>query len=185
MDLAVDGVAHTLVAGSGVFSHEHVDTGTAVLIQHAPKPVAGGTFLDLGCGYGPIACAVALRVPDATVWAVDVNERALGYAAANAERLRLPGVRAAFPEDVDPAVRFDAIYSNPPIRVGKAALHTLLLDWLPRLAPGGAAYLVVHRNLGSDSLQRWLGEQGFPCDRLVSVHGFRVLRVRPRDGGAS
>lgn len=178
--LTVGGQRHELLAATGTFSHEHVDAGTAVLIENMPEP-AGETFLDLGCGYGPIACAVALRAPQATVWAVDVNERALHYAATNAERLGLAGIKVAAPEGVDPEVRFDAIYSNPPIRVGKAVLHAMLNDWLPRLAPGGAAYLVVHRNLGSDSLQRWLAGEGYVCERLVSVEGYRVLRA---SGGA-
>jgi 16S rRNA G1207 methylase RsmC len=77
------------------------------------------------------------------------------------------------PEDV----AFDAIWSNPPIRVGKQALHALLVRWLARLADGGRAHLVVGKNLGSDSLQRWLTEQGWPTERMASERGFRVLRV--------
>ena len=54
---------------------------------------------------------------------------------------------------------------------------------LPRLAPDGVAYLVVQKNLGSDSLQRWVeGELGLPCTRLASSKGFRVLAVRPAPG---
>jgi 16S rRNA G1207 methylase RsmC len=75
-------------------------------------------------------------------------------------------------------VRFDEIWSNPPIRIGKEPLHALLLTWLPRLAPGGRAVLVVGKNLGADSLQRWLGEQGYPTTRLASAKGFRVLEAR-------
>jgi hypothetical protein len=67
---------------------------------------------------------------------------------------------------------------NPPIRIGKAALHDLLLGWLDRLTPDGRAVLVVGRNLGADSLQRWLGEQGFPTDRLASKRGYRLLQAR-------
>ncbi|HEU0130332.1 MAG TPA: methyltransferase [Mycobacteriales bacterium] len=173
----LDGVTRVLHASSGVFSQDRLDPGTEVLLRHAPRPPAEGTLLDLGCGYGPIACALAIRSPAATVWAIDVNERALRCTAANAERLGLPRVRAAFPEDVPDGVTFAAIYGNPPIRIGKAALHDLLLRWLARLAPGGAAYLVVHRNLGSDSLQRWLLGEGFACERLHSENGYRVLRV--------
>ena len=65
---------------------------------------------------------------------------------------------------------------------GKAALHQLLLTWLPRLNPGGRAVMVVGKNLGGDSLQRWLGEQGYPTERLASAKGFRVLESR---GGAA
>ena len=165
------------VAG-GVFSPGGLDKGTAVLFDEVPDPPSSGTFVDLGCGWGPVALRLALLAPDADVWAVDVNERALDLTRRNAAALGLERVRAVTPEDVPADLRVDLLWSNPPIRVGKAALHGLLRAWLPRLAPGGEAYLVVQRNLGSDSLQRWVTtELGLPCDRHASSRGFRVLRV--------
>ncbi len=86
--------------------------------------------------------------------------------------------RAVLPEQVEPTATYDEIWSNPPIRVGKQVLHDLLLTWLPRLAPGGRAVMVVGKNLGADSLQRWLGEQGWPTTRLASAKGFRILETR-------
>ncbi len=168
------------VAG-GVFSPGSVDKGTAVLLAQAPEPPAGGTFLDLGCGWGPVALTLGLRSPAATVYALDVNERALDLCRRNAAALGLTGVHAVTADELPDAVAFDLIWSNPPIRVGKAALHTLLGTWLPRLAPDGVAYLVVQKNLGSDSLQRWVADElGLACARLTSVKGFRVLEVRHR-----
>jgi 16S rRNA G1207 methylase RsmC len=163
----------------GIFSPGGLDKGTVVLLDDAPVPPATGTFLDLGCGWGPIALDLALRAPDATVWALDVNERALDLTRRNAAALGLDGVRATTADGIPDEVRFDLIRSNPPIRVGKAALHELLRTWLPRLAPSGVAHLVVQRNLGSDSLQAWIGsELQMPCTRLSSSKGFRVLEVR-------
>lgn len=176
--LVVDGRELLLASDTGVFSADRIDAGTSVLLQHAPPPPARGTVLDLGCGYGPIACALATRSPGADVLAVDVNARAVALTQANAERLGLPRLRALAPDDVDPALRFAAIYSNPPIRVGKTALHDLLTQWLDRLTPDGCAYLVVHRHLGSDSLQRWLAERPYAVERLASVRGYRILGVR-------
>jgi 16S rRNA G1207 methylase RsmC len=161
----------------GVFSHGRLDTGTAVLLHDAPDLPEAGDFLDLGCGAGPLALTMARRRPAATVWAVDVNERAVELCGRNAGRLDLTNVRAVLPGDVPADVRFGAIWSNPPIRIGKDALHALLLEWLPRLSPDGAATLVVGRNLGSDSLAAWLGDQGLPTQRLISRKGFRLLRV--------
>ena len=166
---------------SGVFSPGGVDKGTAVLLREAPAPPGSGTFLDLGCGWGPVALTLALRAPEASVYAVDVNERAVDLTARNAAALGVARLHATTPDGVPADVTFDLIWSNPPIRVGKAALHDLLLDWLPRLAPGGEAYLVVQKNLGSDSLQRWLAEvlgAGYAVDRHSTSKGFRVLRVR-------
>ena len=167
------------VAG-GVFSPDRLDQGTTVLLTHVPAPPAEGTFLDLGCGWGPIALSLGLLRPQATVWAVDVNARARDLTAVNAAALGLSGVQIAAPDEVPGDVRFDVIWSNPPIRVGKDVLHRMLHTWLPRLVPGGSAYLVVAKNLGSDSLQRWLVEQ-FPAldtTRLTSVRGFRILQVQ-------
>ncbi|MBJ7358795.1 methyltransferase [Nocardioides sp.] len=167
-----------LVSGSGVFSRGRLDPGTAVLFRETAPP-SGGRVLDLGCGYGVIGLAVAAAAPDAVVAGVDVNERAVLLANENAASLGLADrFRASTPEAVDPEATYDEIWSNPPIRVGKAALHDLLLAWLPRLAPGGRAVMVVGKNLGADSLQRWLGEQGWPTERLASAKGFRVLETR-------
>jgi 16S rRNA G1207 methylase RsmC len=168
----------TVRTAPGIFSPDGLDKGTAVLLREVPGPPPTGDLLDLGCGWGPVALTLALRSPAARVWAVDVNERSLALTAENARSLGADGVRAARPGDVPDDVRFAAIWSNPPIRVGKQALHDLLLTWLPRLTPGGRAVSVVGKNLGADSLQRWLGEQGFPTQRLASAKGFRVLETR-------
>ena len=168
----------TLVSGSGVFSRGHLDHATAVLFRET-EPPAQGQFLDLGCGYGVIGLALAKAVPLANVTGVDVNERAIALANENARSLGVEGrFVACLPEAVPADATYDEIWSNPPIRIGKPALHDLLLTWLPRLAPGGRAVLVVGKNLGADSLQRWLGEQGYPTKRLASAKGFRVLESR-------
>jgi 16S rRNA G1207 methylase RsmC len=184
LTLTLAGRQVTVQTASGTFSPEGLDRGTAVLLREAPAPPPQGTLLDLGCGWGPIALTLGLLSPGATVYAVDVNERSLGLTRANAVALGLDGVRATEPDGIPESVSFDLIWSNPPIRVGKAALHDLLLRWLPRLAPGGAAYLVVQKNLGSDSLQRWLAEQlpgdTYAVSRLTSDKGFRVLEVSRR-----
>ena len=167
-----------LTSGSGVFAVGRLDVGTAVLFRETEPPTAR-TYLDLGCGYGMIGLALAVAVPGSVVRAVDVNERAVLLAAENAAALGVADrVTAATPAEVPADETYDEIWSNPPIRIGKEALHALLLTWLPRLAPGGRAVLVVGKNLGADSLQRWLGEQGWPTARLSSAKGFRVLEVR-------
>lgn len=177
VDVVLADVAFTLATDRGVFSHGHVDSGTLLLLQQAPTPAATGDLLDLGCGAGPIAVALAKRSPAATVWAVDVNERARDLTAANAARNGLDNVRVVAPDGVPDEVVFSTIWSNPPIRIGKDALHELLLAWLGRLTPDGDAVLVVQKHLGADSLQRWLGEHGHPTERIASRAGFRLLRT--------
>ena len=167
----------TLVTDRGVFAAGAVDAGTKLLLLVAPPPPAAGDLLDLGCGYGPIALTMAARAPGATVWAVDVNERARALCAENAAAAGLANVRVVAPGEVPAGVHFAAIWSNPPIRVGKAVLHDLLDQWLRRMAPAGRAALVVQRHLGADSLAAWLGGQGWTVRRLASRQGYRVLDV--------
>jgi 16S rRNA G1207 methylase RsmC len=179
------GRAYTLAASSGVFSADRLDQGTAVLLRKAPLPdeQTRGTLLDLGCGYGPITAVLATCAPQVQVVAVDVNARARELALRNAEALGVAGrVRVAAPDEIGPQVTFDQIWSNPPIRIGKAELHELLRRWLPRLAPAGVAWLVVARHLGGDSLQAWLTGEGWQVDRHASQKGFRVLRVTRPSG---
>ena len=166
-----------LATNAGVFSPGRLDPGTRLLLDEAPAPPPGGDLLDLGCGYGPIACVLAKRAPGATVWAVDVNERARELCARNATAAGLPNVRCVTPDDPSVPPRLAGIWSNPPVRIGKAALHELLSAWLGRLAPGGQAYLVAGRNLGADSLHRWLAEQGWPVTRRAARNGYRLLQV--------
>jgi 16S rRNA G1207 methylase RsmC len=162
----------------GVFGSRAIDLGTLTLLKEAPLPPVDGNLLDLGAGYGPIAIALARRSPRARVWAVDVNQRAIELTRANAETAKTPNVVACLPDEVPDDVRFAAIYSNPPVRVGKAQLHELLERWLPRLAPGASAYLVVQRNLGADSLATWLAAQGWTVQRIKSKKGYRILGVQ-------
>jgi 16S rRNA (guanine1207-N2)-methyltransferase len=179
------GRALELRTQGGVFSSERLDIGTAVLLSRVPSPASSGALLDLGCGWGPIAIAMKLRSPQADVWAVDVNERALALAADNA-RIADISIKSASPQGIPAGLRFATIWSNPPIRIGKPALHTLLEQWLPRLEPGASAWLVVAKQLGADSLQDWIAERfaadGLTVRRAATDRGYRVLEVRSAPG---
>jgi 16S rRNA G1207 methylase RsmC len=179
--LTLPDLSCTLATDRGVFAREAIDPGTKLLLLEGPRPAAGerGALLDLGCGYGPIAVTLARRAPASQVWAVDVNERARELCRRNAEGCQVgEQVVVAAPAEVPDEVRFAGIWSNPPIRVGKPALHEILLHWLPRLDVGASATLVVNKNLGADSLARWLDAEGWPNDRLASRGGYRLLGVR-------
>ncbi len=170
----------TVQTSGGVFSPDHIDTGTKVLLRHLNLAPNFGNLLDVGCGWGPIALSLAIAYPETTVWAVDVNERSLELTRANAQRLGLNNIKVCHVDDVPADVRFESIWSNPPIRVGKDALHGILEHWLPRLLPHGEAFLVVQKQLGADSLQAWLAnrfEGSHEVERIDTDKGFRVIRV--------
>ncbi|MDR8017968.1 class I SAM-dependent methyltransferase [Nesterenkonia aerolata] len=189
IDVVLEGHRRTVVTAGGIFSPEGIDRGTQVLLRHAPDPAAAGHLLDIGCGWGPIALTLALRSPEATVWAVDVNERARLLCAENAARLGLDNIEVMAPEQVPSGVRFETIWSNPPIRVGKQVLHDLLQLWLPRLADDAEAWLVVQKNLGADSLLTWVRSmlasvgEDFTADRPETDKGYRLLRVSRQSRG--
>ena len=179
VELVLPDVSLRLTTDRGVFAAAGVDPGTKrLLLDGPPLPAGRADFLDLGCGYGPIALTMAKRAPNAMVWAVDVNRRALELCASNAKANRITNIRVCQPEEVPDEVRFAVILSNPPIRIGKVALHELLLRWLDRLTDDGHAVLVVQHHLGSDSLARWLDENAWPTRRLSSRAGYRLLEIR-------
>jgi len=180
IEVTLDGRRLSLTTARGVYSPDRLDLGTAVLLAGAPDPSPTGDLLDIGCGWGPISLTLALRSPRARVWGVDVNRRALDLARANAVAAGVGNVTFCEPDEVPADLRFATIWSNPPIHVGKPALHALLEQWLPRLADDGVAHLVVQKHLGSDSLQKWLNAQdwGLVCTRLSSAKAFRILEVR-------
>ena len=174
----IRGTRHTVTTASGVFSADRLDKGTQVLLDRVPDPPESGLLLDLGCGWGPIALALADAAPGATVLAADVNERAVDHAAAAGHANIHAAEATALAAELEGSGAYvDLIWSNPPVRIGKAALHDMLLTWLGLLSDDGEAWLVVSRNLGADSLMKWLAAQGHDVERAASSKGFRVLRV--------
>lgn len=174
----LNGARHQVQTAPGIFSPAGLDKGTAILLEYVPNP--RGRILDIGCGWGPIMLTAALQSPESEVFGVDVNERSIELAKLNAHSLGLKNVSVGTPDSIDPQLQFDTIWSNPPIRVGKEALHELLLLWLPRLAPGGEAWMVVQKNLGSDSLQKWMGTvlpKDWKITREATSNAFRVLKI--------
>lgn len=179
--VSINGRDVIVTTAGGVFSPDHIDQGTAVLLTHLDEAPAGGNILDIGCGWGPIALSLATQSPKATIWAVDINQRSLELTEANASRLGLKNIRCVTPDEVPAEIKFSGIWSNPPIRVGKEVLHEILLSWLPRLESEADAYLVVQKNLGADSLHRWLEAElpeNYSTIRVDTAKSFRVLRVR-------
>lgn len=171
---------YTVETAGGIFSPDHIDAGTEQLLYSVPTPPETGNFLDLGCGWGPMALTLAIEAPGASIYAVDVNERALELTRRNASRLGLTNITAGSPDSLDASIEFDLIWSNPPIRVGKTELHEIMNTWLPRLNTGGEAYLVVAKHLGADSFEKWLGTQfagTHDVTREDTRKGFRIIKV--------
>lgn len=170
----------TLNAATGTFSSSKLDAGTKVLLKEFRQFPETGNVLDLGCGWGPIAVSIARLSPETQVYALDVNNRSLELTQENADRYLLSNIRPVHAEQIPVGLEFQAIWSNPPIRVGKRALHELLETWLARLAPDGIAMLVVQKQLGGDSLQQWITDSfaHLEVERINTAKGYRVIKVQ-------
>jgi len=182
-EIAGPGGSITVASDTGVFSHGSLDKATAILLDHLrtmTDDFPDGDLVDVGCGAGPIALLLASLFPNRRVWAVDTNRRAVELCAANARANSLTNIVACEPGQVPDDAVISLVCSNPPIRVGKDALHALLREWLGRLRTDGAALMVVGKNLGADSLQTWLTGNGWPTVRIGSSKGFRLFRTTVR-----
>ncbi|HMS25600.1 MAG TPA: methyltransferase [Acidimicrobiia bacterium] len=165
----------------GVFSYERIDKATRILLDVFSEKYYGDQpemIIDVGCGYGPITCVVADQFPQAHIIGVETNQRARDLAIKNC-RKNIGGdrIRIMSPAEVDDTIMVDLIVSNPPIRIGKDALYELLRGWSTRLNEGGQMWIVMAKNLGSDSTAAYLeSECGLAVHRVASKKGFRVLR---------
>ena len=179
ISIQVSGDEIELQAASGTFSSSKLDAGTAVLLKQEKFFPKDGAVLDLGCGWGPIGISIAHTCPNAKVFGVDINQRSIEQSNLNASSLKLPNYQAMHSKDLPAELSFSAIWSNPPIRVGKKVLHELMQTYIPRLEPGGKAMLVVQKNLGADSFQRWLATTFDSCEvrRFATDKGYRVIEL--------
>lgn len=182
--LKVAGRSLTLQTDAGVFSKERIDRGTRLLIEamvrgNLPLP-EHGAFLDLGCGYGPLGLAMAILRPEADVYMVDVNERAVGLAQENASRHGLDRVQVAQGEGLGPFrdVSFHVIVTNPPLRTGKKNVHALLEQAYGALLPGGVLAVVIRTQQGARSMERFLQDMAEQVDEVEKGGGFRVYVAR-------
>lgn len=149
-----------LAIGHGLFSSGQVDLGTTLLLRSLRgKPVGRHdgdeprAILDVGCGYGPLAIALAAEHPNARVVGFDRDLLAVRFAHYNAQQNArsnvtvLPSIgygtlRTASAADGLPA-DYDLIVANLPAKVGESGLHVLLLGAGKLLAPGGRVAVVV------------------------------------------
>lgn len=182
-DIEICGRNYRILSQGGVFSPTQLDKGTAVLLRKFPFPPlpVAARIVDLGCGWGPISLALAAHYPENKITAVDVNPVARELTKINAENaafslevLEEESARQLFQKQ---ETSIDLLLSNPPIRIGKTALHKLLSDWLALLSPHGQAFLVVQKNLGADSLAVWLRGGGYTVEKIGSAKGYRVFQV--------
>ncbi|MBC7289231.1 MAG: class I SAM-dependent methyltransferase [Armatimonadetes bacterium] len=177
VNVRLRGLNFAITTDRGVFSYGEIDPGTAVLIKEIEIP-EGGEVLDLGCGYGIIGIVVAMLQPSCRVTMVDTNLRACRLALENARSLGLRNVEvvAGDARYVLAGRRFNAIFTNPPIRAGRDLVLSLFGWAASALMPDGVLWTVIHTNKGARRYHRDLG-QWFRNVEVVRIKaGYRVFR---------
>lgn len=177
----IAGTEYTFTTDRGVFSYEKIDKATRILLDVFDDKFYGAgpnTIVDVGCGYGVIACVMAQSFEEANIIAVDTNQRARDLTVTNYKKhFRNDRLRVMTPQEVDDTLEVDLVISNPPIRIGKEALFELLRGWSTCLSSSGQMWLVIAKNLGADSTAAYLEKEcGLKVTRVASKKGFRVFR---------
>ncbi len=161
---------------SSVFSKEHIDLGTRLLIESMILPERG-IVLDLGCGYGPIGIVAAALNPDLQVVMVDINERAVWLARENAKRIDIKNVKILRGNLYEPVgnTEFDAILCNPPLSVGMNTVSSVVSGAPRHLKKDGLFQFVVRSKIGGRQLFTVLEKAFGNVEVLARKSGYRVL----------
>jgi 16S rRNA G1207 methylase RsmC len=137
-----------LESTSGLFSKDKLDLGTRILLENLILPESG-TVADVGCGYGPIGIFIALKNPNLKVYMLDVDKKAVYFSSRNVKRYKLDDRVFVIRSDIFSAlpkeVKFNGIYSNPPLKAGKEFIIRLVNESHERLEKGGIIELVVYK----------------------------------------
>ena len=163
-------------SNSGVFSKRSVDYGTSLLLQSI-KLSGGETILDVGCGIGIIGITLAKMYPQTKIEMIDVNQKALKLTNDN---IKTNNVKNAicYESNIYQNVQntFDVIVTNPPIRAGKAVVHTILLDAYNHLNDGGILYLVIQKKQGADSAKKTLITRYERVEVINQNNGYEIIK---------
>ncbi len=178
--LDLRGIKLRIATDAGVFSKNHLDTGTKILIQALPIKEEFKTIMDLGCGYGPIGLVLAKLFPGSTVYMSDINERAVELALKNAESNQVENVKIKAGEGFTafPGHQFDLIVTNPPIRAGKQVIYPLVEEAFQALHTGGWLVAVIMTKQGAKSLEKKFTEVFGNVTEWEKESGYRVIASR-------
>ena len=176
------GKTFTFETDAGVFSRDHVDPGSQLLIESVPAQT--GRILDLGCGYGPVGIAFAASRKEAQVVMADVNRRSLDLAQVNLARNGIINAQTIYSDGCSNLEgTFDLILSNPPIRIGKQALQRMWRDCYEHLNPEGSFYIVIRKKQGAPSAKTFLEDLFGNCTTVARQGGYHVLQAIKDKGG--
>ncbi|HNZ08768.1 MAG TPA: methyltransferase [Bacillota bacterium] len=172
------GRTFTFTTDAGVFSKGKVDRGTDLLLE-ALQGVSCESFLDMGCGYGPVGVCYKAAHPETAVFMGDINERACELAEKNSSQNGVStSVRQTDGFQAFEGIKFNCIAMNPPIRAGKEVLRRLMSEAKVALTGGGRLYIVIRTRQGASSMKDYLDGLFGNCEDVERGSGYRVLMSR-------
>ena len=178
INVIVNNIKLKFIVDNGVFSKKGLDFGTRTLLENIDLNKIKGDILDFGSGYGPIGIYLK-KVTNANVDMIDINERALKLVAKNAalNNVKVNIFKSNIYENVNK--KYDAIVTNPPIRVGKKILYEILFGAKDHLKDDGTLWLVINKNSGAKSLAKDL-EKIYDVTIIKKNKGFYIICAKKR-----
>jgi len=166
-----------LWTGSGVFSREHLDKGTELLLNTCVLE-PGWKVHDLGCGYGVVGLIVKIVEPSCDVFCSDVSKRAVFLTRKNAREhgVSLRVIRSDGYTKIDED--FDTILLNPPYVSGRKVIFRLFEEAKLHLKSGGLLQVVARHQKGGKMIKQKLVELFGNCDDSRKKSGFHLYVSR-------
>jgi 16S rRNA G1207 methylase RsmC len=175
----VNGIPLSLESSYGLFSKDKLDLGTKVMLENLIIPESG-VVADVGCGYGPIGIYLALKNPNLKVYMLDVDKKAVYYSRKNVSRYGLENrvhvIQSDIFENIPPEIKLNAIYSNPPLKAGKAFIERLASTSYDRVTEGGLIQLVVYK--GEENVINLFSQKFKNVEVYKRIKGYSIIIVR-------
>lgn len=166
-----------LYTDNGVFSKEHFDYGSKLLVNNFLKEEKSGRVLDLGCGYGIIGIILSQN-KNLYIDMVDINNNAVNLTNEN---LKLNNIENAtsFVSNIYSEItnKYDYIITNPPIRAGKETIRTFLFDGQNHINENGEIWFVMRKDHGVKSMMKEL-EKDYKIEVVDKDKGFYIVKLK-------
>ncbi|MDP3728173.1 MAG: methyltransferase [bacterium] len=174
IEAVLRGKRFSFFTGSGVFSKDKIDYGTAVLAEYMHVSEKD-RVLDLGCGIGIIG-KIAATLTKKEVVLVDVNARAVELAKRNTKGIDTVKVFVSDAYEKLHGEKFDVILFNPPQSAGKKLCLQMIADAKEHLNIGGNIQIVARHNKGGETFSKYMQEIYGNVETLCKKGGYRVYK---------
>lgn len=174
--LSMNGKTFRFLTDSGVFSRNYFDFGSKTLVEIFTPFEGAKSFLDLGCGYGPIGTIVKKTYPNLEVSLSDVNPRAVELAQQNLLKNDVSATVMCSDGFNQINQTYDIILLNPPIRAGKQTVFNLYVESYEHLNPLGELWIVIQKKQGAESSLKFLKEHFQMVEIVDKNKGYFIIR---------